>query len=54
MKGKIIKGLNETEGVTIFHAGTTVQGENIVTNGGRVLGVASLCEDTPASAQDGL
>lgn len=43
-KGKIIKGLNETEGVTIFHAGTTVQGENIVTNGGRVLGVASLAK----------
>ena len=43
--GKVITGLedaNTIEGVTVFHAGTKQNGENVVTDGGRVLGVTAL------------
>ena len=42
-KGKVISGLedaNAMENVTVFHAGTAKIGDDIVTNGGRVLGKA--------------
>ena len=39
-KGKPINGLEEaSKGVRLFHAGTATEKDNIVTNGGRVLGV---------------
>ncbi|GIP18981.1 phosphoribosylamine--glycine ligase [Paenibacillus montaniterrae] len=40
-KGKLISGLADAEakGALVFHAGTAEQDGNIVTNGGRVLGV---------------
>lgn len=43
-KGNIITGLdiNHDRDVKIFHAGTTMQGEHVVTNGGRVLTVTAL------------
>ncbi len=44
-KGKVITGLDAAgamENVTVFHAGTAKQGDDIVTNGGRVLGVTAL------------
>ncbi len=43
-KGKIIEGLEKAtnEDVVIFHAGTKSCEKNIVTNGGRVLGVTAL------------
>ena len=44
-KGKEIFGLDETakmKDIVIFHAGTKEQGDKIVTNGGRVLGVTGL------------
>jgi phosphoribosylamine--glycine ligase len=44
-KGKKITGLKEAqqlEDVTVFHAGTKEQDGDIVTNGGRVLGVTAL------------
>ena len=44
-KGKKITGLGETgklEDVVVFHAGTKVDNGEIVTNGGRVLGVTAL------------
>jgi phosphoribosylamine--glycine ligase len=47
-KGDIIEGLEaakKIEGVTVFHAGTSFSGSNIVTNGGRVLGVTALGDD---------
>jgi phosphoribosylamine--glycine ligase len=46
-KGKKIVGLDEAEqleDVVVFHAGTTVKNGDIVTNGGRVLGVTALGE----------
>ena len=44
-KGRPIRGLdqaNSLPGVTVFHAGTQQVGDDIVTSGGRVLGVTAL------------
>ncbi len=43
-KGKIISGIEKAEanGATIFHAGTKFQAENLITDGGRVLGVTAV------------
>jgi len=53
-KGKIIEGLKEVsrmERVFVFHAGTTLIDGQIMTNGGRVLGVAGLGEDIPRAIE---
>jgi len=45
-KGEIISGLDAAnEGATVFHAGTALDGDNVVTAGGRVLGVTALGSD---------
>ncbi len=46
-KGDAITGLSEAEatGATVFHAGTTGRDGDIITNGGRVLGVTALGSD---------
>ncbi|MDQ7837527.1 MAG: phosphoribosylamine--glycine ligase [Thermodesulfobacteriota bacterium] len=47
-KGKIIQGLaavSKMKDVTIFHAGTAIKGNSVVTNGGRVLGVTAFGSD---------
>lgn len=41
-KGKEIAGLDRVEGVQVIHAGTRKEGNNILTNGGRVLNVVAL------------
>ena len=41
-KGKQITGLETIENSIIFHAGTKLEGEKIVTNGGRVLAITSF------------
>lgn len=44
-KGKIISGLeNSSDDAKIFHAGTTMQGQDVLTNGGRVLCATALGE----------
>jgi len=46
-KGQVIRGLDEAgqvEGVKVFHAGTTLKNGQVVTNGGRVLGVTAIGE----------
>ncbi|WP_289058192.1 phosphoribosylamine--glycine ligase [uncultured Flavobacterium sp.] len=40
-KGKVISGLENIEDSIVFHAGTKLDGENVVTNGGRVIAVTS-------------
>jgi phosphoribosylamine--glycine ligase len=44
-KGKIISGIEETKiqpDIIVFHAGTKIEGNKLVTNGGRVLGVSAI------------
>lgn len=41
-KGKAISGLEQVEGSLVFHGGTKKSGDQLVTNGGRVLAVTSL------------
>jgi len=46
-KGHVIRGLEEAAGiedVKVFHAGTKMADQQVVTNGGRVLGVTALGE----------
>jgi phosphoribosylamine--glycine ligase len=52
-RGHVVRGLEEAAalpGVKVFHAGTRLQGERVMTDGGRVLGVTAL-GDTLAEAQ---
>jgi phosphoribosylamine---glycine ligase len=51
-KGKPISGLKmaaEDKRVVVFHSGTKIQGDTLVTNGGRVLGVTAVAEDLSAA-----
>jgi phosphoribosylamine--glycine ligase len=41
-KGKVISGLNEVNESTLYHAGTILSNNNVLTNGGRVMAVTSL------------
>ena len=45
-RGKVIKGLDRVPPeITVFHAGTAKKGQDIVTAGGRVLGVTAVGSD---------
>lgn len=44
-KGKIISGLENVNDAIVFHCGTKMSDGDIVSNGGRVLGVTSLGDD---------
>jgi phosphoribosylamine---glycine ligase len=51
-KGKEISGLEEAGAlpdVVVFHAGTKGEGDKVLTNGGRVLGVTATGTDTPSA-----
>jgi phosphoribosylamine--glycine ligase len=51
-KGEPIRGLKEAAAlpnVKVFHAGTAIDGEMVVTNGGRVLGVTALGDSISAA-----
>jgi len=52
-KGDAISGLPETEidGEKVFHAGTKLQGEQVVTNGGRVLCATALGKSVTEAQQ---
>ncbi|MGO4889722.1 phosphoribosylamine--glycine ligase [Anaerobacillus sp. MEB173] len=51
-KGKVITGYNDLNNETLlFHAGSKLEGDQLVTNGGRVLLVACLADDLK-TAQD--
>ena len=45
-RGSPIDGIEaaEAEGALVFHAGTALHGERLVTNGGRILGVTGIGE----------
>lgn len=44
-KGKEIYGLDEVSESLVFHAGTKIEKDKVVTNGGRVVAVTSLSKD---------
>lgn len=41
-KGRKISGLDQVTGAKVFHAGTSLSGDDVLTSGGRVLGVTAL------------
>ncbi|MBI4384625.1 MAG: phosphoribosylamine--glycine ligase [Nitrospinae bacterium] len=52
VKGRAIKGLAaaaQLPGSAVFHAGTRLDGGNVLTHGGRVLGVTALGKDLPTA-----
>ncbi len=51
--GKVIKGLNQIKdpSIQVFHAGTILKKGNIVTNGGRVLGVTAVADTLPHAVE---
>jgi len=54
-KGKVIAGLDkaaQAKNTVVFHAGTSVSGADIVTSGGRVLGVTSLGDTIPQAIEE--
>jgi phosphoribosylamine--glycine ligase len=54
VKGKVVRGLEEVvkfPDVKVFHAGTARAGGEVVTSGGRVLGVTGLGEDVRAARE---
>ena len=53
-KGHVIRGLDEAaklENVKVFHAGTKISGDEVVTNGGRVLGVTAIGDSVSKAKQ---
>lgn len=52
-RGTPIAGLEEAEaaGALVFHAGTALHGDRLVTNGGRILGVTGLGETVAAARE---
>ncbi len=53
-KGRTITGINNADQLAntkVFHAGTAKKESNVVTAGGRVLGVTALGDDIPAARQ---
>jgi phosphoribosylamine---glycine ligase len=51
-KGDVIEGIpRDTDEAVVFHAGTTLQGKQLVTSGGRVLCVTALADTVKAAQQ---
>jgi phosphoribosylamine--glycine ligase len=42
LRNKVITGMENVHESKVFHAGTSLQGENVITTGGRVLAISSL------------
>jgi phosphoribosylamine--glycine ligase len=51
-KGHAISGLPDTRGDLVFHAGTTRAGDEVVTNGGRVIAVSARGNTLEEALQD--
>ena len=53
LKGYVISGLSKvpTADTIVFHAGTKVKNNNVVTNGGRVIAVSSYGKDKAEALQ---
>jgi phosphoribosylamine---glycine ligase len=51
-KGKHVTGLQKTSGAVVFHAGTRLEGDNVLTNGGRVLAVSAWGESMQSALKE--
>jgi len=51
LKNKTITGIENVRDSIVFHAGTTLEGEDIKTSGGRVLAITSLQNDMFSALQ---
>jgi phosphoribosylamine--glycine ligase len=49
--GDAIEGLDEITGADVLHAGTTLDGDRLVTSGGRVLAVTAVGADLTAARE---
>ena len=49
--GDVIEGLDEITDVDVLHAGTTLDGDRLVTSGGRVLAVTAVGADLTAARE---
>ncbi|MDT3404411.1 phosphoribosylamine--glycine ligase [Mucilaginibacter terrae] len=45
LKNKVMSGLENVRGSIAFHAGTGMQGDDVITTGGRVIAITSLQDD---------
>ena len=50
-KGYVIHGLDAVKDATVYHAGTKLEAEQYLTNGGRVLGVTSVADSLDEAIQ---
>jgi phosphoribosylamine---glycine ligase len=50
-KGKTISGLGNTSDSIVFHAGTKQEGDEVITNGGRVLAISSYGQSLPEALE---
>lgn len=51
MKNKVITGTENVRDSIVFHAGTSIDGENVITTGGRVLAITTLQDNMFAALQ---
>jgi phosphoribosylamine--glycine ligase len=51
VKGKVMTGFDKVHDSLLFHAGTTVKDNNVVTNGGRVIAITSYGENIKAALE---
>ncbi|MGF7041626.1 phosphoribosylamine--glycine ligase [Mucilaginibacter lappiensis] len=51
MKNKVITGTENVRESIVFHAGTSIDGENVITTGGRVLAITTLQDNMFAALQ---
>jgi len=53
-KGKLISGFDDAHKSLIFHAGTSIKEGNVVSSGGRVIGVCSLADTIESAVSQSL
>jgi phosphoribosylamine--glycine ligase len=51
LKNKVITGTENVRDSIVFHAGTSIDGENVITTGGRVLAITTLQDNMFAALQ---
>jgi len=50
-KGKVISGMKDDQEYLVFHAGTALNGQEIITNGGRILAITGMANDLKSALE---